>query len=158
MADTTNKKMAAAMRNVAKYAYWIIGVGLLLYGCHYLYNVMMRQVAAILVFMGGILALYFYWVKWFVMSSKAQWPPYQSICPDYLTPLAPGGTDGEVKCLDFVGVSRNNRIRVADPRRSAEQARDSQYTFTVNPKESKESLRERVQAYGLSWISLLGEN
>lgn len=157
MADTTNKRVAAAMRNVAKYAYWIIGMALLLYGCYYLYNVMMRPVAAILVFMGGVLALYFYWVKWFVMSSKAQWPPYQSICPDYLTPLAPG-TGGEVKCLDFVGVSRNNRIKVADPRRSTEQARDSQYTFTVNPKEDKETLRQRIQANGLSWVSLLGEN
>lgn len=86
-----------------------------------------------------------------------QWPPYQSICPDYLTPLAPG-TGGEVKCLDFVGVSRNRRIKVADPRRSAEQAKDAQYAFTVKPGEDKESLRQRIQSYGLSWLSLLGEN
>jgi hypothetical protein len=157
MADMTNKRIAAAVRNVAKYAYWIIGGGVLLYACYYLYNVMMRPVASVLIFMAGVLALYFYWVKWFTMSDKGQWPPYQSICPDYLTPLAPGN-GGQVKCLDFVGVSRNKRIKVADPRSSTQQANDPQYTFAVNPAESKESLRQRVQTYGLSWVSLLGEN
>jgi hypothetical protein len=157
MADTTNKRMAGVIRQTAKYAYWIVGVGALLFACHYLYNVMMRPVAAVLVFMAGVLALYFYWVKWFAMTEKGQWPPYQSICPDYLTPLAPGN-GGQVKCMDFVGVSRNQRIKVADPRRSMEQANDPQFTFVVNPKEDKASLRQRIQSYGLSWTSLLGEN
>lgn len=158
MADMmSNKRITAAMRNAAKYVYWIVGVGALLFACHYLYNVMMRPVASVLVFMGGVLALYFYWVKWFMASEKSQWPPYQSICPDYLTPLAPG-TGGQVKCMDFVGVSRNNRIKVADPRRSTEQANDGQYTFVVQPGEDKNSLRQRIQTYGLSWVSLLGEN
>jgi hypothetical protein len=158
MADMTNKRIKSAMRQVAKYAYWIIGLAALMYVCYYLYNIMVRPVASILVFMGGILALYFYWVKWFVMTEKVQWPPYQSICPDYLTPLAAPGTGGEVKCLDFVGVSRNRRIKVADPRRSVEQAKDTQYAFTIKPGEDKNSLRQRIQAYGLSWVSLLGEN
>lgn len=153
----TNKRMAATVRQIAKYAYWIVGVGALLYACHYLYNVMVRPVASVLVFMGGVLALYFYWVKWFTMTDKGQWPPYQSICPDYLTPLAPG-SGGQVKCMDFVGVSRNRRIKVADPRRSTEQSNDAQYTFVVNPAEDKASLRQRIQTYGLSWVSLLGEN
>lgn len=158
MADMmSSKRIASAVRQTAKYVYWIVGVGALLFVCHYLYNVMMRPVASVLVFMGGVIALYFYWVKWFAMSDKSQWPPYQSICPDYLTPLAPG-SGGQVKCMDFVGVSRNRRIKVADPRRSTEQANDSQFTFVVNPKEDKASLRQRIQTYGLSWVSLLGEN
>lgn len=156
MADMTNKRIAAAVRQTMKYVYWIVGVGALLFACHYLYNVMLRPVASVLVFMGGVLALYFYWVKWFVTTEKAQWPPYQSICPDYLTPLAPG-TGGQVKCMDFVGVSRNQRIKVADPKRSTEQSNDAAYTFVVQPGEDKNSLRQRVQTYGLSWMSLLGE-
>lgn len=156
--DMTNKRISAAMRTTAKWAYWIVGLGALLYACYYLYNVMMRPVASVLIFMAGILALYFYWVKWFVMSEKANWPPYQSICPDYLTPLAPGGNGGEVKCMDFVGVSRNQRIKVADPSKSQTQSNDSQFTFVVNPTEDKTSLRQRLQAYGLSWLSLMGEN
>jgi hypothetical protein len=60
--------------------------------------------------------------------------------------------------MDFVGVSRNKRIKVADPRRSTEQANDSQFTFVVQPGEDKNSLRQRIQTYGLSWVSLLGEN
>jgi hypothetical protein len=118
---------------------------------------MLRPVASVLIFMAGVLALYFYYVKWFMIGTKGQWPPYQSICPDYLTPLAPGN-GGQVKCMDFVGVSRNNRIQKADPRTSQEQSSNQEYTFTVNPNESKESLRQRVQQYGLSWLSLLGEN
>jgi hypothetical protein len=157
MADTTNKRMNAVIRQTAKYVYWIVGVGALLFACYYLYNVMMRPVASVLVFMGGVIALYFYWVKWFGMSDKSVWPPYQSICPDYLTPLAPG-SGGQVKCMDFVGVSRNKRIKIADPRRLNEQSNDSQFTFTVNPAEEKSSLRQRIQTYGLSWVSLLGEN
>jgi hypothetical protein len=156
MADMTNKRIAAAVRQTMKYVYWIVGVGALLFVCHYLYNVMLRPIASVLVFMGGVLALYFYWVKWFVATEKGQWPPYQSICPDYLTPLAPG-TGGQVKCMDFVGVSRNQRIKVADPKRSTEQSSDAAYTFVVQPGEDKNSLRQRVQTYGLSWMSLLGE-
>lgn len=158
MADMmTNKRIAAAVRQTAKYVYWIVGLGALLFTCYYLYNIMIRPVASILIFMGGVLALYFYWVKWFIASEKSQWPPYQSICPDYLTPLAPG-EGGNVKCMDFVGVSRNNRIKVADPRRSTEQANESQFAFVVQPGEDKNSLRQRIQTYGLSWVSLLGEN
>jgi hypothetical protein len=59
--------------------------------------------------------------------------------------------------MDFVGVSRNQRIKVADPRRSNEQSNDAAYTFVVQPGEDKNSLRQRVQTYGLSWLSLLGE-
>lgn len=123
-----------------------------------------RPVAGILVFISGILALYFYYVKWFVIPSLGKkWPPYQTTCPDYLTPVYPesgmaGSASGGVTCVDFVGVSRNGVLKKADPAMIQSQINQPQYTFSVNPKESPDSLKQRLLSYGLTWVSLFGEN
>jgi len=83
-----NQRMMASLRSFAKYAYWILGLVLIGFITYYLYSVLQRPVAAILVCLGGIMALYFYYVKWFLVAAKnSKWPPYQTICPDYLTPV-----------------------------------------------------------------------
>lgn len=158
----------ADLKKIASYAYWIVGMALLLTLCYFVYNTLERPVAGTLLFLGGVLALYFYYVKWFVFSSKTNaWPPYQSLCPDYLTPVSPGtlgatasallgGDQSSVLCVDFVGVSRNRRIKVADPASLNEQVQNPEYTFKVSPSEKPEDLRERVKAHGLSWMSLFG--
>ena len=155
----TNKLLAARLKSVAKWVFWIVGLAIVGYTCYFLYSVMSRPVAGILVFIGGILALYFYYVKWFVIPGRGQvWPPYQTLCPDYLTPISPGNAEGALKCVDLVGVSRNRRIKVATTGLLDQQMQKEEYTFSIDPKEPAESLRHRVQAYGLSWVSLFGEN
>ena len=168
------KTMKAAMNKVAKWVYWILGLLLVGVACYYIYNVMTRPVAGILVFMGGILALYFYYVKWFVIPEKRpDWPPYQTVCPDYLTPVSPGydmsiGTNGKTvatpkqggqfKCVDFVGVSRNGRLKRASPANLQSQITQGDYTFPVNPNEKPQALKARLQSYGLTWVSMFGDD
>jgi hypothetical protein len=163
----TAQRLAATMMRIAKYVYWIVGLVLVVGGCYFLYNNLERPVAAVLVFLGGILALYFYYVKWFVAAARnPAWPPYQTPCPDYLTLVSPGfsGSGNNIKpkagepykCMDFVGVSKNGFLKKADPSLIETQSGNNAYTFTVSPDESLESLRAKTDSAGLSWISLLG--
>ena len=148
------------MRTVGKWAYWIIGILIIGYVSYFLYNVLMRPVSSILFFMGGVLALYFYYVKWFVIpDKKPEWPPYQTPCPDYLTLMPGGGAAGSsYKCIDYVGVSRNGRLKRADPRQITTQMNLPDYYFLVNPREERGALQQRLMAYGLTWNSLFGDN
>jgi len=158
--------------NVVKYIYWIVGILVLLAICYVLYEFMDRQIASVLVFIGGILMLYFYYVKWF-MTTTPDWPPYQTVCPDYLTPVSPGyenstnadGTNslkpkngGVFKCVDFVGVSKNGQLKRADPSNIKAALESDEYSFTIDPKEPEQSLRNRLDTYGLTWISLFSDN
>jgi hypothetical protein len=144
-----------------KRLYWIIGTLGLLFGCYYLYNVMERPISSVLIFLIGILALYYYWVKWFVIpESDATWPPYQTVCPDYLTLVDAGnGTEANpAKCMDFVGVSSNGGIQVSTPGNAEAMKANSSYTFTIAPKTSAQTISQYTQALcqqvqdkGLSW-------
>lgn len=168
MADSsssTYKKLMAALTSIARYVYWIVGLGLVGYLAYFLYNTLQRPVAAVLLFIGGILALYFYYVKWFVVNAKNnQWPPYQTLCPDYLTPIPPGyGADGKpkpgpIKCVDFVGVSRNGRFKKMEQKNMDSLIHRDDHAFPIVKDERREDLRTRLQTYGLSWISLFGDN
>ncbi len=173
MDSATQKRMTAALKTAGKYTYIILSI-LIVGGIAYiLYNTMQRPIAGILFFMGGVLAAYFYYVKWFVIpAQRPDWPPYQTVCPDYLTPISPGYTisksggkdiavpkdGGKFKCVDFVGVSRNGRLRRADPAKLASQLNNPEYTFTIDPKERPNMLRQRLQSFGLSWITMFGDN
>ena len=112
--DTT--KFRDWLLNVGKYLYWILGLLLLVAGCFFLYNRMNKQVAAILVFFAGFLALYYYYVKWFVIGgAPLDWPPYKTMCPDFLTMVRTETVNGveQAVCMDFVGVSANSGLTKA---------------------------------------------
>ena len=141
---------------IMKWVYWIVGLIALCALCYFLFNTLDRQISSVLVFLGGILILYFYYVKWFVAAAlHPSWPPYQTLCPDDLTPVTPG-EGGVVKCVDFVGVSRNGALKKSTQSDVQKNINSPAYTFTVNPKESSDSLRSRLQTYGLTWVSLFG--
>jgi hypothetical protein len=145
----------------AKWAYVIIGLILVFSVSSFLYNTLQRQIASILFFMAGILALYFYYVKWFVAGSSdaaGKWPPHQTVCPDYLTPISPGKPGEKFKCVDYVGVSKNGYLRRASPAAIQQQIADPRFYFEVDPAESATDLRMRLQTYGLSWVSLFGDD
>lgn len=162
------------MFKLAKYIYWIVGLTVLIGGCYMLYNRMDRPVAGVLVFISGVLALYFYHVKWFVIPEQAPaWPPVQTVCPDYLTPISPGyemstdasgnltatpQTGGTFKCVDFVGVSKNGRLKRANAASLKMQLNDPAFYFNIDPTEAKEDLKTRVAQRGLTWVSLFGDN
>lgn len=169
MANATAKEISTGTR-IMKWVYWIVGLAFVCALCYILFNTLDRQITSVLVFLGGVLILYFYYVKWFIASAQhATWPPYQTVCPDYLTPVSPGFDNGMggnlqpraggvMKCVDFVGVSRNGALKKSDPSKLQEALRSDSHSFTIDPKESPETLKSRLQTYGLTWLSLFGNN
>jgi hypothetical protein len=164
MADTSREaRVNAALGKAAKWIYWILGFIVIGGGSYLFYNMLQRQITAVLFFVCGVIVLYFYYVKWFIVpEKKSDWAPYSTPCPDYLTVYSGASgnaANGSYKCVDFVGVSRRpDGLRKSDPRMIAQQINDPRHFFTVNPKENQESLRQRVMAMGLSWNSLFGDN
>jgi hypothetical protein len=142
--------------NVSKwsYLYWGVGIIATLYTSYYL-NTTNNQIAAVLVFLGFVLALYYYYVKWFALPAQTQsWPPYTTPCPDFLTLVDPGAQSGISRCLDYVGVSSNGRIKKADPSKATSQMNDSNYVFIVNRTRKNTDLCALAQSYGLTWSSI----
>ena len=160
MADS-ERRFKASLMNVAKWAYWILGGMAVAGGSYYFYTKLERPITGVLVFMGSVLALYFYYVKWFVIpAKKADWPPYQTPCPDYLTLYASENPDDKTKqykCVDFVGVSRNGRLKRADPASISSQINNPDFYISIDPNEDMQALRARIASYGLTWTSLFGD-
>jgi hypothetical protein len=157
MGDISDRFKAAG-----KYIYWTVGL-IIIGGISYvLYNRMERQIAAVLFFIAGILALYFYYVKWFIVSKARRNLGEISSCPDYLTlvpvPLGTGQTTQTYTCMDFVGVSRNGGILETNPEEAQSKVLDPSYTFAISPNEDPDALRNRLRTAGLTWISLLGND
>jgi len=165
---TTNASMAKTVDSILRWVYTILALLAVIGGSWYLFNKAERPIAGILYFIGGVIAAYFYWVKWFMIPAmKPDWPPYQTICPDYLTPISPGYTTdadgnqvaggGKIKCVDFVGVSQNGLLKVANPTQLNNQLNMTQYAFTVDPKMTRDDLKAQVDTYGLSWQTMFGD-
>jgi hypothetical protein len=162
---------------VAFYAYWILGMLLVGGGSYYLYNRMNKQVAGVLVFMAGVIALYFYYVKWF-LGPDTKWPPIVTTCPDFLTHAGTydgTGTDAGKKfvyCKDYVGVGSSikkdgtgigetNKISSFSTGRAAATAGyafEIPITVTGTGTSAKESIDagtvcSEVKSKGLTWMS-----
>jgi hypothetical protein len=151
--QTNNSGSNVQMSNYV-YVYWIVGLVVTVGVCYQL-NKMNFQMAAIFVFLGLVLALYYYFVKWFALPSATQtWPPYTTPCPDFLTLVDPGAKSGISRCLDYVGVSSNGRIKKADPSKALAQMNDSQYVFMIDRSKKNQDLCGLAQTYGLSWSSI----
>jgi len=162
MADSSSERnFSAALNKVAKYTYWILGAILIGGISYFLYNNLQRQISSVLFFLAGVIVLYFYYVKWFIVPEKrADSQPYSTPCPDYLTVMSDIGANpiNGYKCYDFVGVSRNGALKKSDPATFEQTKNKPDYFFSVDPKEERESLRQKVKAYGLTWTSLFGDN
>ena len=163
------KKWINWLTKMAKYAYWVIGLGILVTVCYILYNTYSRPVASILIFVGSVLALYFYYVKWFFIDGKGSWPTGTSLCPDYLTPVSPGfqtnfdgsikaDATGEFKCIDFVGVSTNGALRKATPSNIDLALTDPKYHIVIRPKTSDKELKAMLKEKGLTWLAMFGDD
>lgn len=154
---------------ILKYVYWIVGGGSLVALCYILYNNYSRCAAAVLIFLGGILALYYYYIKWFFSTQSSTWPTGQSLCPDYLTPVSPGfqrnfdgsakvDSAGMFKCLDFVGVSTNGALQKSSPASVDMALANPNYHVTITPKMTAPEIKAMLKAKGLTWISMFGDD
>jgi hypothetical protein len=152
-----------------KYVYWVVGGLGLMAICYTMYQVYTRQVAAILIFIGGIIVLYYYFIKWFYTSDDKTWPTGQSLCPDYLTPISPGFKrrfDGSIdpnqsdnfQCVDFVGVSTNGALLKTDPANVQGALQDPNANVTITPKMGSKDIQEMLRSKGLTWIAMFGDD
>ena len=165
------KAMIANLMWVAKYVYIIAAAILVCYMSYYLFNVAERPIAGLLVFMGGVLAALFYYVKWFwAPANKPDMPT--GLCPDFLTPVSPdvlaksgikapdGGSAKTIYCMDFVGVSRNGQLKISDPASVGTQVQDTTWHSMPINKDNLTSangltnLKMQIQSKGLTWVSL----
>ena len=167
MADTiTSRRNAAAMRTAAKWIYWIVGFVVIATVSYYFYNILGKPIAGVLFFMAGVVALYFYYVKWIILPERRPiWPPYITPCPDFLTQVtSPTSTNNAYKCMDFVGVSRNGQLKRAAADALAVQQNNSNYYIEIDPASLKRDvnaqgdLRNVVVSKGLTWSTLFGNN
>jgi hypothetical protein len=83
-----------------QWTYWIVGILVAFVISYILYTKFNKQVASILVFIATMMALYYYYVKWFVIGDP--YPVPQSICPDFMSSIGVVGTNQFV-CLDKSG-------------------------------------------------------
>lgn len=98
----------------------VVGVG----GTYYLIEGD-RTLGAFLYFVGSILILTFYGLRWFTGDSlkvsrydTKSWPPFVNTCPDFLSvyerPIA--GTNKKEKiCVDLIGVAEGGIQKLVDP-------------------------------------------
>lgn len=120
-----------------------------------------RSISALLFLVGSILVFVFYGIRWFDTKGTAfnpvpaQWPPYINTCPDYLTyyKRTKGGVQQDT-CIDRVGVSRNNGLKVFPA--SGEPPSDDSYYFDLtttsqDPVKKRTELCNRTIQMGLTW-------
>jgi hypothetical protein len=130
-----------------------------------------KQIEALLLFLIGMAAISYYWIKWFKVSKDAaalMWPPFISTCPDYLTLITP--TDGSgAYCLDFVGISINPSIMMKSDPHNPPKASDPNFesmVFRLNgltdpdpdSTSNTKSLCDSVRDRGLTWAHVCDSN
>ena len=142
-----------------KYVFWIVGMTVLITVCYILFNMNPpRQVASILIFIIGLTALFFYYTKWF-QPDPLQTKKMTSLCPDYLTPVAPPDNDdsGDFLCMDFVGVSMNGALQKSSPSTLQSDLQDPSKVLRIGKLMSDKELGNLCCKYGLSWVALFGD-
>jgi len=84
-----------------------------------------RTLAGFLYFVGSILILTFYGLRWFTGNAlqvsrydSKTWPPVVNTCPDFLSlteRTAPGTSRKEKVCVDLIGVAEGGIQKLSDP-------------------------------------------
>ena len=121
-----------------------------------------RAISAVLFFIGAILIFIFYGLRWFSSEgtafnpAPAQWPPYINTCPDYLTyyKRTKNGIAQDT-CIDRLGVSRNNSLKVFPAGKGDVPTGDEYYfdltTASQDPVKKRIELCNRTIQMGLTW-------
>ena len=98
----------------------VVGIG----GTSYLVQ-SERTLGAFLYFVGAVLILTFYGLRWFsgdalkvTRYDTKSWPPVVNTCPDFLSVYertVPGTTTKEKVCVDLIGVAEGGIQKLTDP-------------------------------------------
>lgn len=151
------------------WVYWIVGIVIAFAISYVLYTRFNKQVASLLVFMGTMMALYYYYVKWFVIGQPLPIPT--QTCPDFMESVGTVGTDQFV-CVDKKGAypkftqSGANITSKADIDDLGTPSVDGKVSngslaYVVTPSASSASDTSKITSFcgslktqGISWISL----
>jgi hypothetical protein len=121
------------VKTLGVWMYWIIGTIIIGTISYILYTRFNKQVAAILVFLVSMMALYYYYVKWIVLDG---WQVPVGTCPDFMTNLGLFGdkTKNQFLCVDMNGIYASLTVTAQpSPDPTAEQYR----VFAEQPKGGK---------------------
>lgn len=106
MVSVNWENVKESFNSLTIWMYWIVGLTLVTTISYVLYTRFNKQVASLLVFITSVMALYYYYVKWFVISDAFKIPV--TFCPDFLTSVGAIGTDkDQFVCVDYVGISND---------------------------------------------------
>ncbi len=93
------------LATMLKWSYWIVGIIIVYTISHVLYTRFDKQVAAVLVFIASMLAMYYYYVKWFIVGQELPFKP--TVCPDFMTSVGTIGSKDagtlQTVCVDYTG-------------------------------------------------------
>lgn len=153
-------------KNVGKWVYIILSLIVIFAVSYYFYTVLQRPVAGTLWAVGTGILFFYYYVKWFIVRSPldASFRPGNQSCPDYLSMVPSGNlytpdSQTQYRCVDYVGVSRNGRLKKADPAKIKQQINNPDYYFAIDPQrdfksaQTKAAFLDRLIKYGLSYNS-----
>lgn len=155
----TGSGIYGTVQSYGAYIYWALGLLVALAIGYVLYK-MNFQIAAVLVFLGAVISLFYYYVKWFQLpSTNVTWPPMTTPCPDFLTLTNPGSATGTAQCLDYVGVSANGNLQKADPAKqyNASDPANAKYFFNIDRSKGTTDQCQAAAQYGLTWSTICPE-
>jgi hypothetical protein len=139
---------------LAKWIYWIVGLFMHLWVCYTLFVIEHAVTAIIWLILGLVLLVIMYMYYFAPGDTSSNWPPYITVCPDYLTSVSQGDGKGVTSnvCFDFVGL--NSKLLKADPQHLP-QPSDSNYTkYAFDPSGTVSQKVAKAQANGLTWQGL----
>jgi hypothetical protein len=148
---------AGTVRSYGAYVYWILGL-IVSVGLGYVLYKLNYQIAAVLVFLGAVVSLFYYYVYWFLIPSNSNvWPPNTTPCPDFLTLVNPGANGTTAQCMDYVGVSANGNLLRADPKKQYNPMTDQKYYFNIDRTKPYTTQCQNASQYGLTWSTVCPE-
>ncbi len=147
------------MENLAIYAYWILGIMIIGTMCYIMYTRFNKQVAAVLVFLTSMLALYYYYVKWFIVGDS--YKESVTVCPDFMTPLqvfSDAGDNKQFVCYDSTKFASKTDATTAfatlnKTTSNGEVISDKKFIITPTVNEIP-NFCSTLKNQGLSWIAL----
>jgi len=140
---------------LAKWIYWIVGLFVHLWLCYTLFT-MNRAITAIIWLILGLVLLSVMYIYYFSSAdSSSTWPPYITVCPDYLTSVTQKNNAGTevMGCFDLVGLN-NPHINKSDPNNLTPPDNTSYSRFAFDPSGTVNQKITNARVKGLTWQGL----
>jgi len=97
-----------------KFMYWIVAIFIHLYVCYKLFTSERPITGVVWLVLGFVLLFVMYFYYFNSLDNESSWPPYITVCPDYLTSIPETPGSKVIVCVDFVGLNNPN-IQKSDP-------------------------------------------